>query len=210
MDTIQNIIFVIGGIIYLIYSALNAGKKAKKTPPPTGDTPVLPDSEIPSLEDLLREIGRKGQQGKEAAKEKAKEATRRVPSSGKAPARTEEARSLEQPVSPDPFTTAQRHVFERRPRYEQLEQSDVSYEQEPTADQLAPPVERVPRYVNEAERVNYEDPKRSAYAGLDTRKPPFEPFEQEQKKVNRYARLLSNPQSARDAFVLSEIFKRKY
>jgi hypothetical protein len=212
MDTIQNIIFVIGGIIYLIYSALNAGKKAKKTPPAAGDTPVLPQSDIPSLEDLLREIGRKGQQGKESVKEKAKGPARRVPASGKgpAPARTGEARSPGQSGAPEPFTSAQNHTFERRPSYEQLEQSDVSYEQEPSADQLAPRLERVPRYVNEGEAVNYEDPKRSAYAGLDTRKPRFEPFEQEQKKVNRYAKLLSNPQSAREAFILTEIFRRKY
>jgi len=202
MDTIQNIIFAVAGIIYLIYSALNGAKKNKPNPPVAGETPVLPKEDIPSLEDLLREIGRKGGASKNDRKEKAKGPARPVPVAPQ-PA-TEQSRTDE------PFTTAQQHSFERRPWYEKLEQADFSYEQEPSADELAPRLERVPRYVNEAEAVDYEDPKRVAYAGLDSRKPRFEPFEKEPRTVSRYARLLRNPQSAREAFILTEILRRKY
>jgi hypothetical protein len=232
MDTLQNILFAVVGIIYLIYSALKERTKGKTGPPAAGETPVLPKADMPSLEDLLRGLGRKDsagkgsvpQTGKGNAPGGAKGPVRRVPG----PVRTGTnppppplpVPDPPQGTSPEPFTTAQKHVFERRPsyeqleqpevNYEQLEQSDTSYEQAPSADDLAPGLERVPRYTNEAGEVDYEDPKRAAYAGLDTRKPRFEPFEPEKQKVSPYARLLRNAQTAREAFILSEIFKRKY
>ena len=235
MDELQNILFAIVGIIYLIYSTLKERKKGTTGPPAAGETPVLPKEDIPSLEDLLRGLGRKEQKPKSAAGERAKDAreraqgtVRRVP--GKVPNQAFPRTNPPSPLpavpapspssTPEPFTTAQKHVFERRPsyerleqpevNYEQLEQSDVSYEQTPSADELAPRLERVPQYTNEAGEVDYEDPKRAAYAGLDNRKPRFEPFETERKRLNPYARLLRNPQSAREAFILTEIFRRKY
>jgi hypothetical protein len=231
MDELQNIIFAIVGIIYLIYSTLKERKKGKTGPPAAGETPVLPKEDIPSLEDLLRGLGRKEEKPKsdarertQNAKERARGTVRRVPDQARP--RTNPPPPLPTvpppaPAStPEPFTTAQNHTFERRPsyerleqpevNYEQLEQSDVSYEQAPSADELAPRLERVPRYANEAGEVDYEDPKRAAYAGLDSRKPRFEPFETERQRVSPYARLLRNPQSAREAFILTEIFRRKY
>jgi hypothetical protein len=224
MDTIQNIIFAVVGIIYLIYSALKESKKGKTGPPAAGETPVLPKEDIPSLEDLLRGRGRKDGTAKSDTKERAKGTVRRMP--GQARPRTTTMPPVPVPAppqgtSPEPFTTAQNHTFERRPsyerleqsevNYEQLEQSDTSYEQAPSADQLAPGLERVPYYANEAAgEVDYEDPKRAAYGGLDSRKPRFEPFEPERQRVSPYARLLRNPQSAREAFILTEIFRRKY
>jgi hypothetical protein len=219
MDTIQNIIFAIVGIIYLIYSALKESKKGKTGTPGAGETPVLPKEDIPSLEDLLRGLGRKDGAGKGNppgskgnAPGGAKGPARRVPGPVRSPSATPlpSAPSPQTPSTPEPFTTAQKHVFERRPSYEQLEQSDVSYEQAPSADELAPSLERVPRYTNEAAEVDYEDPKRAAYAGLDTVRPRLETVEQEKKKVNPYARLLRNSQAAREAFILTEIFRRKY
>ncbi|MBD0254302.1 MAG: hypothetical protein ICV83_01180 [Cytophagales bacterium] len=213
-------------------------KKGKTGPPAAGETPVLPKEDIPSLEDLLRGLGGKREKPKGDARERAKDAkerardvkeraqgtVRRVP--GQARPRTNTPPPLPSvppsstPSTPEPFTTAQKHVFERRPsyeqleqpevNYEQLEQSEVSYEQAPSADELAPRLERVPQYTNEAGEVDYEDPKRAAYAGLDSRKPRFEPFETERKRVSPYAQLLRNPQSAREAFILTEIFRRKY
>ncbi len=235
MDELQNIIFAIAGIIYLIYSTLKERKKGKTGPPAAGETPVLPQEDIPSLEDLLRGLGRKEEKPKTAAGERAKDArerakgtVRRVPDQARPrtnppppiPVPTQSPAPPSPSSTPEPFTTAQNHTFERRPsyerleqpevNYEQLEQSDVSYEQAPSADELAPRLERVPRYTNEAGDVDYEDPKRAAYAGLDSRQPRFEPFETERKRLNPYARLLRNPQSAREAFILTEIFRRKY
>ncbi len=225
MDTLQNILFAVVGIIYLIYSALKERKKGKTGPPGAGETPVLPKEDIPSLEDLLRGLGRKDDAGKGSVPGGAKGPVRRVPGQVRTAPTTPPPPPLPVPApsqgtSPEPFTTAQKHVFERRPsyeqleqpevNYEQLEQSDTSYEQAPSADDLAPGLERVPRYTNEAGEVDYEDPKRAAYAGLDTRKPRFEPFEPEKQKVSPYARLLRNAQTAREAFILTEIFKRKY
>jgi hypothetical protein len=229
MDTLQNIIFAIAGIIYLIYSALKEREKGKTGTPGAGETPVLPKEDLPSLEDLLRGRGRKDgagkrnapQAGKGNAQGGAKGPARRVPGPVRPPSTTPppSAPLPQTPSTPEPFTTAQRHVFERRPsyeqleqpevNYEQLEQSDVSYEQAPSADELAPRLERVPRYTNEASGVDYEDPKRAAYAGLDTAKPRLETV-QEKQKVNPYARLLRNAQAAREAFILTEIFRRKY
>jgi hypothetical protein len=230
MDELQNIIFAIVGIIYLIYSTLKERKKGTTGPPAAGETPVLPKEDIPSLEDLLRGRGRKAEKPKSDAGERAKDArerakgtVRRVPSQARPRTNPPPLPPVPAPSpssTPEPFTTAQKHVFERRPsyeqleqpevNYEQLEQSDVSYEQAPSADELAPRLERVPRYANEAGEVDYEDPKRAAYAGLDSRKPRCEPFEPERKRVSPYARLLRNPQSAREAFILTEIFRRKY
>jgi|GEM_PF-3134232 len=245
MDTIQNILFAIVGIIYLIYSFLKENKKGKTGPPAAGETPVLPKEDMPSLEDLLRGLGRKDGAGqgnppggksnlpghppggrsnlpgsKGNAPGGAKGPARRVPGRPAPTTPPPPAPSPQTPSTPEPFTTAQKHVFERRPSYEQLEQpevnyeqlerTDVSYEQAPSADELAPRIERVPRYPNEASGVNYEDPKRAAYAGPDSRKPRLEPVEQEKKKVNPYARLLRNSQAAREAFIMTEIFRRKY
>jgi hypothetical protein len=210
---------------------LKERKKGKTGPPAAGETPVLPKEDIPSLEDLLRGLGRKEEKPKGNVRERAKDAKERVKGTvrrtpGQARPRTNPPPPLPSvpppsPTStPEPFTTAQNHTFERRPsyerleqpevNYEQLEQSDASYEQTPSADELAPRLERVPRYTNEAGEVDYEDPKRAAYAGLDSRKPRFEPFETERQRVSPYARLLRNPQSAREAFILTEIFRRKY
>ncbi len=243
MDTIQNIIFAIVGIIYLIYSTLKENKKGKTGPPAAGETPVVPKEDMPSLEDLLRGLGRKDGAGpgnapggksnapggkanlpgsSRNAPGGAKGPVRRVPGPVRSPSNTPPPAdpSPQTPSTPEPFTTAQKHVFERRPSYEQLEQpevnyeqlerADTSYEQAPSADELAPGLERVPRYTNEAGEVDYEDPKRAAYAGLDTSKPRLETVEQEKKKANPYAQLLRNSQAAREAFILSEIFKRKY
>jgi hypothetical protein len=220
MDTLQNILFAVVGIIYLIYSALKERKKGKTGPPGAGETPVLPKEDLPSLEDLLRGLGRKDGAGKGNAPQVgkgnvqggAKGPARRVPGQVRTASTTspQPVPPPEPPGTPEPFTTAQKHVFERRPSYEQLEQSDVSYEQAPSADELAPSLERVPRYTNEAAEVDYEDPKRAAYAGLDTVRPRLETVEQEKKKVNPYARLLRNSQAAREAFILTEIFRRKY
>ncbi len=230
MDELQNIIFAIVGIIYLIYSTLKERKKGKTGPPAAGETPVLPKEDVPSLEDLLRGLGRKEEKPKSDARERTKDAKERA--KGTVRRVPDQARPRTNPLpplpsvptppasTPEPFTTAQNHTFERRPsyerleqpevNYEQLEQSDASYEQTPSADELAPRLERVPRYTNEAGEVDYEDPKRAAYAGLDSRKPRFEPFETERQRVSPYARLLRNPQSAREAFILTEIFRRKY
>lgn len=42
------------------------------------------------------------------------------------------------------------------------------------------------------------------------RQESFKAYDRERPQANRYAALLRNPASAREAFVLSEIFKRKY
>jgi hypothetical protein len=67
-------------------------------------------------------------------------------------------------------------------------------------------------YKNEANEVDYEDPKKANYAGLDDHKKRFAPFDKKAPitKADTYARLLKDPQSIKTAFILSEILKRKY
>jgi hypothetical protein len=70
--------------------------------------------------------------------------------------------------------------------------------------------QEIPQYYNEANEVDYEIPERATYKGLDdATHSRFKEFEKTQETVNPYTELLQNSQSVRDAFVLSEIFKRK-
>lgn len=198
MDNIQNIIFTILGIIYLIYSAFSRGKNNQ---PKTGTPPPAAGDDTPSLEDLLKEIaGTGGRQQKPNQVPKAKPLVRRV----------EEKARKETTATSGPLTTANTYTFERQPSYEQLENADNSYEHTSATGLTVPRLERTPLYRNEADLVNYEDPLKANYAGLDNRQPRFEQFGKEQKKTNAYAQLLRNPDSARQAFIFSEIFKRKF
>jgi hypothetical protein len=198
MDNIQNIIFTILGILYLIYSAFSRGKDKQ---PKAGTPPPAAGEDIPSLEDLLKEISGTGnRQQKTNPAPKAKPVVRQV----------EEKTRKEATAASGPLTTSNTYTFERQPSYEQLENAEKSYEYKSSTGLTVPRLERTPLYRNEAELVNYEDPLKSNYAGLDKRQPRFEQFDKEQKKTNMYAQLLRNRDSARQAFIFSEIFKRKY
>ncbi len=198
MDNIQNIIFTILGIIYLIYSAFSRGKNNQ---PKTGTPPPDAADDTPSLEDLLKEIsGTGGRQEK----------TSQVPKPTPVVRRVEEKARKETAATSGPLTTANTYTFERQPSYEQLENADTSYEHTSATGLTVPRLARTPLYRNEADLVNYEDPLKANYAGLDKRQPRFEQFNKEQKKTNAYAQLLRNPDSARQAFIFSEIFKRKF
>ncbi len=70
--------------------------------------------------------------------------------------------------------------------------------------------DNIPQYKNEAADVDYEIPEKATYKGLnDPSKDRFKEFDLKLEKTNRYAALLKNPDTLRDAFVLSEILRRK-
>lgn len=69
---------------------------------------------------------------------------------------------------------------------------------------------KVPFYRNEASQVDYEVSGKNDYKGLnDASKDRFDEFAVKKAGRNRYADLLQNPESVKDAFVLGEIFNRK-
>ncbi|GAB3531573.1 hypothetical protein GCM10027443_14060 [Pontibacter brevis] len=82
---------------------------------------------------------------------------------------------------------------------------------------IAPPAtEAVPKYRNyETEAPKFmswekkAEERQAARQSEEVRKRLFQ-AEAEQAKETKYAKLLRNPNAAREAFVLTEIFKRKY
>lgn len=55
------------------------------------------------------------------------------------------------------------------------------------------------------------DAKEALMRSKERRQPVFKAYTQEREEpINRYAKMLRNPATVKDAFILSEIFKRKY
>ncbi|MDX5423264.1 MAG: hypothetical protein LPK14_13485 [Hymenobacteraceae bacterium] len=83
---------------------------------------------------------------------------------------------------------------------------------------MAPPVAENPRpyrsYEDLAPKVfSWEKPDEARMAAKraeQRQEKVFKAYTQESAPVSRYAKLLRNPQSAREAIILSEIFNRKH
>ncbi|MDO1447477.1 hypothetical protein Q0590_14510 [Rhodocytophaga aerolata] len=205
MDGIQILVYIAIAVIYLILKGVNKAVK-----PPEGTTPpveVTGEPSVPttqtnrpprktgpfSFDDLLDEFGevtQKKQTTKQATAETARkkaeqtlDKTRKKVSQKLERAQDKTRKQLEQTDREKPFS------------YEQISQEEY-----------------VPVYRNEANDVDYEDPQRSTYAGLDDQKKRFAAFDMAapSSKTTIYARLLRDPQNVKTAFILSEIFKRKY
>jgi hypothetical protein len=164
--------------------------------PPTANMPNTgaPRKTGPTtFEDLLEEV---------------KESTRRPK---KQPVETRpEARSFREIADDEERVREARRKAAKKARelekraYEEKEQRrPKSYDDEITE-------EVVPVYENKASRVDYEDPKKANYEGLDDRQKRFTPFNIPAATPNLYAQLLKDPQGVRTAFIMSEILKRKY
>jgi hypothetical protein len=181
--------------------------KAAK-PPATGTTgdingqPAIPESNLPprktgplSFEDLLGEFGEVTGKKEKQGLEKMAEANtaRKQAEQTLDKTRKKVSRQMQQPEAKN-FEAREQ---ERRER----EAKEQSYK-----DKYAP------SYETREGRVNYEDPEKASYEGLDDHKKRFAPFDEKvtASKSTNYARMLKDPQSARTAFVLGEIFKRKY
>jgi hypothetical protein len=198
MDGLQILFYVVVAIIYFI---VQARKQAKNAPPPdTGENtvpnPAMPQNSpprktnVPTLQDLLNEFGentRKSPQPQaeipvttkkpveqsfyEEAADRAKQQKRKAElKAQKASKRAAEAK----------------RAMEAQRREEALE--DLSYEQ--TGE------EYVPTYENTASQVDYEDPTKSSYEGLnDSSKNRFTAFDIRKKSPNMYAQLFKNPRN---------------
>lgn len=64
-----------------------------------------------------------------------------------------------------------------------------------------------PLETQEVSTVNYEKTQPTFSAAEQK---PFDEYETEKKKTSRYAKLMKNPQTFRDAFVINEIMNPKY
>jgi hypothetical protein len=189
MEHFQILIYIVIGIIWFIFRSFNKNtedERAGKTPPISDNLP-FPPKKAGSLEEMIKEIGRTAQQTKQQASQQQAQTRQKA-----ATIQNKTERRINEPgqgkVSNEGYS---------------------SYEQIPTADQQTGR-EYVPVYTNEASGVDYEDPEKAQYKGLDDQRKRFTPFEQGAKPKNAIGQLLRNPSNAKTAFILSEIFNRKY
>ncbi|MCX2739240.1 hypothetical protein [Pontibacter anaerobius] len=126
-----------------------------------------------------------------------------------------------------PVTSFEDMLRELQPKVEQAKQQGQEVVQQakervrdlsPSAPTLAPETEFPRKYKNyedNAPRILSWEKRAEAIEAAKqsklSRKEPFLAYEQQHApKVNRYAEMLHNPVTARDAVILSEIFNRKY
>jgi uncharacterized FlaG/YvyC family protein len=205
MDGIQILVYVAIAVIYLILKGVNKAVKPPEgtTPPvettgeasmPTTQTNLPPRKTGPfSFDDLLDEFGEVTQK-KQTTKQATAETARK---------------KAEQTLDKTRKKVSQKLEQAQEKTRKQLKQSE---KKEPFSYEQSSREEFVPVYRNEANEVDYEDPQRSTYAGLDDQKKRFAAFDiaAAPTKSTKYARLLRDPQNIKTAFILSEIFKRKY
>ncbi|QHT66466.1 hypothetical protein GXP67_07255 [Rhodocytophaga rosea] len=215
MDGLQILFYIVVAIIYFI---IQARKQAKNAQPPTTGENTGPDptmtqnspprkTNVPTLQDLLNEFGeatRKNPQPQATIEQRPEPAN--LPQKSFYEEAEEKARQQKRKVELKAQKAAKRaaeakRAMEVQKREEALE--DLSYEQ--TGE------EYVPTYENKASLVDYEDPTKSEYEGLnDSSKNRFAAFDIRKVTPNMYAQLFKNPETARTAFIMGEIFKRKY
>lgn len=120
---------------------------------------------------------------------------------------------------PKPVTSFEDILRELQPRMEQARQQGQEVVQEVNVPPAMPPLaEAAPKYKsyeNITPKVLSWEKKAEAIEAAkkskQRRQESFKAYEQETKPaVSRYAEILRNPTTARDAVILSEIFNRKY
>lgn len=213
MDVVQIIFYVVVGIIYLVIKAINKAKSANPgtTGENPGPSPAMPDNKpprktnVPTLEDLLNEFGEATRKPAQSAP--AVEARPDLPKPAEKSfyeEATEKAMEQKRKAELKAQKAARRAAEAKRAMEAQQREEAFSYEQE-TGE------EYVPVYENTASQIDYEDPTKSGYAGLnDSTKNRFAAFDIKKKSPNVYAQLFKNPETARTAFIMGELFKRKY
>lgn len=208
MDGIQILIYIVIAVVYLILKGVN---KAGKTDAPNttmgeGENPSFPQNapprktDVPTLEDLLNEFG-------EATRKTKKQAQIPTPEVPALDPKTDKRSFYEvaQEKATEQKRKAQIKAKQTAKRVKEEKERREAFTYEQSLDE-----EYVPVYDNKASLVDYEDPTKSAYEGLDDHKKRFVPFDIQETAPNVFAQLLKDPQSARTAFIMGEIFKRKY
>ena len=207
MDGIQILIYIAVAVIYLILKGVNKGAKPLENGNPPAEandnTPIPHPANLPprktgpsSFEDLLNEFGevthkkeKQGQEKKAEANAARKKAEQTLDNT-----RKKVSQRMVQPETEGGFEVREQ---ERRERYANEEFSLEHFK---------------PSYETKAGKINYEDPSKAIYEGLDDHKKRFAPFDIEVRptKVINYACLLKDPKSIQTAFILGEILKRKF
>lgn len=213
MDALQIIFYVVVAIIYFIAKVINkkgtanAGNGGGTTGTGTDTTANRPPrkTNVPTLEDLLNEFGettRKQPQPQPA--EEIRPVTSKPAQKSFYEEAEERAAQQKRKAELKAQKAAKRAAEAKRAMEAQQREEAFSYEQE-TGE------EYVPVYENKASLVDYEDPTKADYEGLNDRtKNRFSAFDLKKKTPNMYAQLFKNPETARTAFIMGEIFKRKY
>jgi hypothetical protein len=212
MDGLQILFYIVVAIIYFIVQARKQAKNAQ--PPATGENtesnPAMPQNSpprktnVPTLQDLLNEFGeatRKNPQPHATIEQRPE--TAHVPQKSFYEEAEEKARQQKRKAELKAQKAAKRAAEAKRVIEAEQREDALSYEQ--TGE------EYIPTYENKASLVDYEDPTKSEYEGLnDSSKNRFAAFDIRKKSPNMYAQLFKNPETARTAFIMGEIFKRKY
>jgi uncharacterized FlaG/YvyC family protein len=208
MDGYQILIYIVVAIVYFILKGVNKAGKADipDTTVGEGDNPAFPQNapprktDVPTLQDLLNEFGEVTRKTKKQAQIPTPEVATLDPKTDKRSfyeVAQEKATEQKRKAEVKAKQTAKKVQAEKERR------EAYSYEQSLEE-------EYVPVYDNKANLVDYEDPTKSAYEGLDDHRKRFVAFDIQETSPNVFAQLLKDPQSARTAFIMTEIFKRKY
>ncbi len=115
------------------------------------------------------------------------------------------------PVTPAaPSTSFEDILRELQPKLERAKEQAQTIREQIKPEQANPVIsyEAVkPKAVSLEEAANSRESTRRME---ELRKQNFKPYAIQQPEVSPYAKLLRNPNSVREAFILSEIFQRKY
>lgn len=182
-----NIIYIIAIVIYFIYSAVKKNKNNKELEGNEADEEVLSQPKKPtSFEDLLREI-REGQQDRE----------KDLKHTGQGKVATAPTPKVErmEPVRPD------KKEFEPQ---RTIMRADQPVPKKFEDYEGAIPDREFPKVRKLDDKVSLSDPVEGMKSEL------FADTLKKAKPKNRYAELLKNPATVKDAVILSEILNRKY
>lgn len=133
------------------------------------------------------------------------------------PNRENRGKKVQQPQRP--VTSFEDILRELQPKAEQAKQKGREAMEKAKERLPQPtPVVEAPKYKSletlPGKAVSLEkslEAQKAAARAREAQQPGYDVYERKQRKsVSRYARMLQNPASARDAVVLAEIFNRKY
>ncbi len=195
-NLLQIILYVAIGIIWVltkVFGKNNNNAPNTSTPPISQNMPS--GNEGSTLQERTKSIRQTANDVKKQAEQKRTQVEQKLPRTRQSSEqkRREIPSQKAKPITYKPTTTESVESYERDSPYEQKLSTEF-----------------VPTYTNEAADVDYEDPSKASYQGLDDRKKRFQPFEQRKDAEHSYATWLRSPGSAKTAFVLSEILKKKY
>ena len=210
MDTFRIILWIIGIVIYFVVQANKNKQKNTAKPKPVAGQQSKPEAK--SFEELLKEL----QQGNKNIKvnDKNKKELERI--KGQQPVLSthnpgsfadegmKDAEDRMKKVFDEKAQTI-REITERRKQVE--EDSLKSYDDD--IEEYVNKYESTPVYEKEATKVNYENPASKGYKSLSSTKDRFDPFDEKKAADHPLLKMFQNPESLRNAFIMSEIFTRK-